>query len=984
MKYAVIAGFIAAFGAIVSAELPEASQALSAAGIQGGFCVVVGTEDGELEAALTNGGVNLVQGLALSEQVAKDARENLFQKKLYPVASVSYVASAAKLPYTDRIVNLLVADLDALGANGPSMSEINRVVAYSGTAYIKDNGSWKKHYIPVPADVNQYTHWKDDSTLSCYQNDARVGIPNQVKWIGAPDAYFDNQERRGLCIFESERVAGGTWTGTVGGGTWARDAFSGVLLWREDYLGTNFPTVNHQAGNQMWVMTDKYLFGYTGRVEEGLVAYDLRTGEIKKRYWNTVVLRTEVEEDGDIVLNEWDKKHFNIAQTIIHEDNVIQIFGNNVWYMNQESGEIIWHHEVPGDNATIIRNGLIQDSVLAIAVTQFNEAEEGNMFFGPAREYFASFKKAVGLRLSDGEKLWTLDELPEGQKKFHEMIAAGEGKCIIVSTSREPRHCLNMHTGEIEWTIQDAAGYIHGSYRGNAINVPGKNMIVFASHLTYSTHDLSTGQKLGKMSLKDYFGSCPSTTVTPDYIVASEKFVPFIDKNLNDLKADADYQMVTIGTAACSYVPIMAYGQMYQIGGKCSCRRSIPTQNSSQRVNPVFESDVLSREKRVMTSGGVAALLASALDEQTAAQNSRLGEEWTERSIGTYVPRSSDVCADPKSSGKRGAPQFMVSGEHLRHWHRMPVWTGMARKATATVEAGDLSIAAMVHEHRVVAKRNGQQVWNFVADSRISGDPVVDGSRVYFGGHDGYVYALNVSDGSLAWKFLAAPDDLRLVAYSQVESLWPVFGVALSGGNLYAVAGRLATLDGGLQAYCLDASNGNVKWHVQNMSGYTDETVTHNGSDNLKTCTDGADMSQVRGWAIDNAINDIPFVENGMLMVPSWHIDINNPRDTIFFPDNLPGPVGTIRRTTEKTLNNHRITPMIELRNGALFVLGAEGKSYRVGINDARGRCLASYTQEGVYKTDLNLSRLPDGFYVVWVQIEGSKEYAKLKLTTVK
>ncbi len=982
MKIPALAVFVALFGSLISAELPSANEALNASGIRGGFCVVLGTEDGELEAALTNGGINLVQGLALSEQVAINARKNLFQKKLYPVASVSYAASATKLPYTDRIVNLLVADLDALGNKGPSMTEINRVLGYNATAYIKENGSWKKHYIPVPADVNQFSHWKDDSTLNCYQNDKRVGIPNQVKWIGAPDAYFSNQERRGLCLFESERVAGCTWTGTVGGGTWARDAFSGVLLWREDYLGINFPAMAHQSSNQMWTMTDKYLFGYTGRIGEGLVAYDLRTGEIKKKYWNTAVLGTETQEDGDVVIDEWNKRHFNLAHTLIHDENVIQIFGNKVWYMNQESGDIIWEYEVPGDDATLIRNGLIQDSILAIAVTQYTEGEDGNAFFGPAREYFGFFKQAVGLKLSNGDKLWTLDELPNGQKKFHEMVAAQDGKCILVSTSREPRHCLNVHTGEIEWTIEDAAGYIHGSYRGNTINIPGENLMVFASHISYSSHDLSTGEKVGNMSLKDYFGSCPSTTITPDYLIASEKFVPI--SKLRTLKADADYRMVTIGTAACSYVPIMAYGQMYQIGGKCSCRRSIPTQSSSQKVNPVFESDFLSMEDRVMTVGGEAALVADVLEEQSVAQNSRLGDEWTERSIGTYVPRTSDVCADPKSSGKRGAPQFMVSGEHLRHWHRMPVWTGMARKRTTGVQAGDLTISAVVHEHRVEATRSGETVWNFIADSRVSGEPVIDGSRVYFGGHDGYVYALNLNDGSLAWKFLAAPDDIRMVAYSQVESLWPVFGVALSEGNLYAVAGRLPTLDGGLQAYCLDPSNGEVKWRVQNMSGHVDETVGHDGSKDLKECTDGAEMSDIRGWAIDNAINDIPFVENGLLKIPSWHIDVNNPRDTIFFPDNLSGPVGTIRRSTSKTLNNHRITPMIELRNGALFVLGSEGKSYRVGINDARGRCIASYTQEGVYKTDLQLNRLPDGFYVVWVQIDGSKEYAKLKLLTVK
>ena len=47
-----IAGLIST----VAADLPSASEALSVAGIQGGFCVVIGTVDGEFEAALAADG----------------------------------------------------------------------------------------------------------------------------------------------------------------------------------------------------------------------------------------------------------------------------------------------------------------------------------------------------------------------------------------------------------------------------------------------------------------------------------------------------------------------------------------------------------------------------------------------------------------------------------------------------------------------------------------------------------------------------------------------------------------------------------------------------------------------------------------------------------------------------------------------------------------------------------------------------------------
>jgi len=957
---------------ILWGALPPATQVLSASGIDGGFCVVVGTFDGNLEAGLTDGGRVLVQGLALNESLALTARKNLYQKGLYPLASVVYVKSAVKLPYTDNVVNLLVADLDALGSKAPSMEEIDRVLGYGGTAYIKKFGIWEKHYIPIPQDINQYTHWKDDSTLSSFQNDHRVGIPNQVRWIGAPDIYFHNEERNGIRSFESERVAGGTWTGTVGGGTWARDAFSGVLLWREDYLGLESKYV---SGSSSWAMNQKYLFGYSGRIGEGLVAYNIRTGKVEKKYQHTFTLRSQTDNRGKTIVNAWERTLLRIAHTLVHGENLVQIFGNKVWCVNQETGRVIWDYVSPGDSATIIRNGLIQDTVLALAVTQFEANTKGNAIFGPARGYFANFKQIVGLRLRDGKPLWTLDSLPDGQTLFHEMIGGGHGRCMLIYTNREPFRCLNVHTGKIEWSITDANGYGVGSYRGNAISLPEQKAIVFGDHNSYSTHDLFTGKITGSMGGVTNFGACPSTTVTPYYVLVNDKW---IDRAfLQMVKAPANYRMVTIGSAACNYYPIIAYGSTYQIGGKCSCKRTIPSQSCSQRVPRV---SVVPDNKRLVAANTTASTIPMEIALQSNARNSRIGNEWTTRCLGNYLPRSEKTCGwdEPK-----GDFQVMVSGEMLKHWSRMPAWTGLARQETSPVQSEDLTITAIVHEHRLTAKRGNHTIWNFIADSRITGDPVVDNGRVYFGAHDGYIYAVNSSDGTLVWKFLAAPDDMRMIAYGQVESCWPVFGVILQDGKLYAVAGRLATLDGGLHAYCLDAANGNPLWHVKNVSGYVDETVSHNSKKNLKECTDGAEMSDIRGWLIDMAINDQPYLENGLLKIPDWHIDINNPRDTIWFGDNLP-IIGQIPRKNGKVQGMVNVTPLIRISHGSLWVIGARHETYRVGINDARGRCLLSATETGTKRIDIGLNDLPNGLYIIWVQIKGAKKFAKVKLLSVK
>ena len=78
-----------------------------------------------------------------------------------------------------------------------------------------------------------------------------------------------------------------------------------------------------------------------------------------------------------------------------------------------------------------------------------------------------------------------------------------------------------------------------------------------------------------------------------------------------------------------------------------------------------------------------------------------------------------------------------------------------------------------------------------------------------FGCCDGYVYCLRAADGALAWRFQAAPENRRMVAYEQVESVWPVPGsVLVQDGVVYCVAGRSMFLDGGLRLLRLDANTG--------------------------------------------------------------------------------------------------------------------------------------------------------------------------------
>lgn len=161
-----------------------AEQVIRASGIEAGLCVHLGTTDGALEAGLTNGGRMLVQGLALSAEDAATARQNLFDQGLYGIATVSRVGSLKTIPFCERTVNLLVADLDVLGGKSPPPGEIERVLGYEGVAYLKQDGKWAKTVKPTPKQIDQWTHFRHGADRHEVSNDLIAGPPNMVRWIG--------------------------------------------------------------------------------------------------------------------------------------------------------------------------------------------------------------------------------------------------------------------------------------------------------------------------------------------------------------------------------------------------------------------------------------------------------------------------------------------------------------------------------------------------------------------------------------------------------------------------------------------------------------------------------------------------------------------------------------------------------------------------------------------------------------------------------
>jgi len=132
-------------------------------------------------------------------------------------------------------------------------------------------------------------------------------------------------------------------------------------------------------------------------------------------------------------------------------------------------------------------------------------------------------------------------------------------------------------------------------------------------------------------------------------------------------------------------------------------------------------------------------------------------------------------------------------------------------KLTQPVVAAGKMIVAAIDAHTVYAldAQNGDMQWRFTAGGRVDSSPTLYQGMVLFGCTDGWAYCLRLKDGALVWRYLVAPDERQLMAFQQLESVWPVHGSLLVHNNtVYCLAGRNMFLDGGLRLALLDPTTG--------------------------------------------------------------------------------------------------------------------------------------------------------------------------------
>ncbi len=125
---------------------------------------------------------------------------------------------------------------------------------------------------------------------------------------------------------------------------------------------------------------------------------------------------------------------------------------------------------------------------------------------------------------------------------------------------------------------------------------------------------------------------------------------------------------------------------------------------------------------------------------------------------------------------------------------------------------------------RAIDLSTGAQKWLFYANGPVRFAPVVSGKNVYFAADDGHFYCLNSDDGTLRWKFRAAPNNRKALANERLSSVWPIRGGAvLSDGKIYFTCGVWPFE--GTFLYTLDAQTGEAvaapKYEIKTLKDIT-------------------------------------------------------------------------------------------------------------------------------------------------------------------
>lgn len=822
-----------------AAEQQRAKEILDAAGIHGGLVVHVGCSDGKLTAALRTPhaprdeehhaergeyGVLIVQGL---DTDVTAARQHIQSLGLYgPVSARQW--DGHRLPYTDNLVNLIVADK----LDGVTNEELLRVLAPRGVALI----GGKKTVKPWPQDIDEWSHYYHGPDGNPVANDRVVGPPKHYQWLAGPLWMRDHDTDSSISTIVTARgrmfyIVDEAPIALAGQHSlpdkWclaARDAFNGVLLWKVPIK---------DWGWRQWKQT-----WFTDRPGDFPLNLQKRLVAAGDRVYATLGYHAPV--------SELDAATGRVLRTLAGTEEAREILCGG--------GQLMLAMHRPG--------GL---KVAAVNLTDGRVAwESANGYRGSAQDYIkfpragqAPVPKIDGainiamddttVALQDGKDLVALDRATGRQRWRAAIETAKDGDAwigalivkdgVVLHADRDRLVARAAATGKPLWD-RPKASLGHLWYEWKEVFVIDGRVWTWSAETRNAPYQQDgKANKKNKANAKTRTGPAPQSVCAYNlHTGAVEQQVPlgnlFVANHHHRCYPDrATTRYILSSRRGSEYVDLLGGGHTVDNWVRGECHFGMLPANGLQYAPP-HPCKCYLQEKL----NGFNALAPERKDEGGRRKEEE-GDSLLERgpayaqtptNPSSFIPHpSSDWPTYRHDAARSGAAKTAVPAQPAVLWT-----TRLGRKLSPPVMAGGRVFVAEVDEHQVSAvdTADGHVLWTFTTGGRVDSPPTVCGDAVVFGSCDGSVYCLRAGDGGLVWRFRAAPEDRQIAAFDQLESAWPVHGsVLVHGGTAYVTAGRSSHLDGGIWMYGLDVQTGAVTCRAQESGPAIDaKTMTIN------------------------------------------------------------------------------------------------------------------------------------------------------------
>lgn len=772
----------------------SAREILDATGVQGGLIVHVGCGNGELTAALGADERFLVHGLDEDATNVAAARKHIQSLDRYGRVSVEQW-SGDSLPYIDNCINLVV-----LESGNVSQAELLRVLVPNGVAYTNSGDRWTKTVKPRPEEMDEWTHYLHNPSNNAVAQDSLIEPPSRYQWVGGIrySRQHDHMSSVSAVVSANGRVFQifdeAPRASILTPPQWrllARDAFNGTLLWKRD-MG---PWHNHlwplKSGPQLLArrlvaVGDRVYV--TLRIDGPLVALDAATGETIRTYENTKVTEEILCDDGvlflsvagkDQPLRSDPKRRFETVAQIkaATSEPIWTTAPRTVMAVEAESGNVLWQKETP---------------VVSMSLT----ADDKRLLFHDG-------EKIQCLDRTNGESLWSSEPMPkkEGMRSsggvtlvIYDDVVLYDGQ---IATDKYPANFTGPSTTMVALSATDGktlwkAEHPPCGHMGTPEDILVAGGLAWCGAVAKSQdngvmigRDLHTGKTkiefLPNVETNWFHHRCYRAKATDKYLLFSRTGIEFIDY------AKENWTCHHWVRGACHYGIMPCNGLIYAPQHPCACYIEAKLFGFSALAPPVPGG-----EPRREVPDEERLLKGPAYDTPLTEFRSRLPGDWP-----TFR----------QNPARSGSIEIHVTPTDLKQTWK----TKLGGKLSSPVVAEGKLFVASVDEHNVHAldEKTGKVLWTFTAGGRVDSPPTIWQGRTYFGSADGHVYCLRASDGELVWRYRAAPEDRRMGAFEQLESVWPVHGsVLIQNNELQCVAGRSMFLDGGLRMLRIDPRTG--------------------------------------------------------------------------------------------------------------------------------------------------------------------------------